>query len=505
MKQEISTRHWKIWCYLGLLDILGAFAGFSSAYGLRISSGLIPYSLDTSFSMYLPLFFFSLVPFLLIMHGVGLYDRRNLFWGTEEYMLVFRACSYFVFSIIFISFFTRDVVVSRGWIISTWVLSILAVCAGRAFFRQYLRMLSKKGRLLDRVVILGASEASKAMAQQLETSGMVSVAGFLDDYNPSGTEVLPGKRILGPSRLFREIASREGANLAIVVPDAICWETRRNILKPGFSRSEPEIQIASEASSLSLMNMRVSFRGGIPLLRFKAGYTGGMSAVVKLVIDYALCLCMIPFAAPVMLTIALLLFIERKGPAIERFQVWGRDGGVFQTYKFRTGLATLKAYRSFRKKVQPRNNGRPMSPIEFFLFQSGLDKLPQLFNVLAGQMSLVGPRTIPVETAGANDAWLPVVLAVKPGIMGNWALREARDMEQEISVTLYYVRHWNVWMDLVIMCQTLFELVRTRMRSRIEKSPPAHVQDDAVDFVFPPPPHHEQQHESMSKPEGLIF
>lgn len=469
MNREISTRHWHIWCQLVLLDILGAFASFYLAFGLRISSGLIPYTEETSFEIYLLLYFFSLAPFLLIMHGVGLYDRRNLFWGTEEYIRVVRACSYFIFCIIFISFFMRDAVVSRGWIISTWVLSILALCAGRAFFRQYLRMLSKKGRLLDKAIILGASEASKAIAQKLEMSGMVSVAGFLDDYSPSGSEVLPGKRVLGPSRLFREIAAREGANLAIVVPDSICWETRRDILRPGLDYSEPEIQIASEASDLGLMTMRMSFRGGVPLLRFQTGYISGMGALVKLVIDYALCICLIPVAAPMMLIIGFLLLIERRGSIIESTQVWGRGGSVFQTYKFRTGLATVNALRSFRKRVAPCTNGRQMSSVERFLFRSGFDKLPQLLNVLMGQMSLVGPRTISVKTAGESDAWLPVVLAVKPGMIGSWALREARDLEQEISVTLYYVRHWSVAMDLVILCQTFFELVRTHFRRRIEK------------------------------------
>lgn len=471
MKQSIFSRPGRLAAYLLLPDLLATFAAFILAYEARISSEFIPYYQHVSFGDYLRMYLMSVVVFLLIFYGVGLYDRRNLFWGAEEYDRVIRGCAYYAVSIVLLSFFIREPFASRGWLIANWAFSIIFLCAGRALFRQYLKRLAKAGHLLDRVLLLGVSEGSINIAQRLEQTGMVKVVGFLDDYSPLGTEIMLGRKVLGPARAYKRIAAQTGANLVILIPHAVSWEAKSEILRPSSGPVEPELQIASEAGDLNLMSMRVSFRGGVPLLRFQSGYAEGLDSIFKIALDYVLCLALLVLTAPVMLVITAVLLVQGGGPVIERVRIWGKNGKAFVTYKFRTGAASATVYRSFRKTGQPSIQGRQLKSVERFLFQTGLDKLPQLFNVLAGKMSLVGPRTIPTELSNGHEKWLPVVLAVKPGIIGNWALKETADHDQEISLTVYYVRNWSIWLDIAILGQTAFEIARTRFRSRIIAKP----------------------------------
>ena len=152
---------------------------------------------------------------------------------------------------------------------------------------------------------------------------------------------------------------------------------------------------------------------------------------------------------------------------MESFEVLGKNGRTFRTYKFRTGMRSPASYRSFHKRISIECTGEAVGCLERLLFRTGLDKLPQFFNVLQGKMSIVGPRTMPPDSAGRCGQWLYSLLAVKPGITGNWALHETKDPEQEIALTLHYVRNWSIWADLAIIGQTAFELFRTRLRSRL--------------------------------------
>ena len=202
---------------------------------------------------------------------------------------------------------------------------------------------------------------------------------------------------------------------------------------------------------------------------FQSGYVTGLDAFLKAVMDYGLTLVFFILTCPLMAMVGLIFWWRDEARIIDRFPVMGRNGRTFLTYKFHTGMSTPASYRSFRRKVPLQNGDSGNSAFQTFLFKTGLDKLPQLINVLKGDMSLVGPRTIPTEEKDRYDLWLPGILAVNPGITGSWALHEARDLEQEMGLMQNYVRSWNIWTDAGILIQTFFELIRTRFRTRLSK------------------------------------
>ena len=205
---------------------------------------------------------------------------------------------------------------------------------------------------------------------------------------------------------------------------------------------------------------------GHALLRFRPGYVNGLDTALKACMDYTMGLFLLVLTAPLIMILALLLWVQGVKPIIRGFDVLGRNSRPTRIYKFGTGVDVPTSYRSFRRKDTLNLHPATMTGVGRFLFQTGMDKLPQLFNVLMGRMSIVGPRIVPAEASSQYGLWLTGILAVKPGLIGIWALRETRDLEQEISLTLYYLKNWSAWNDLEVFGQTILQILRTRLRTK---------------------------------------
>jgi len=160
-------------------------------------------------------------------------------------------------------------------------------------------------------------------------------------------------------------------------------------------------------------------------------------------------------AAPLMLLIALAIWLTDGPPILERHAVLGLQGKPFRTIKFRTDLIGA-ARRRLGMVLPPEivENPRVSSQVGRFLYRTELDKLPQLFDVLRGCMSLVGPRTVSTTQEETYRHWLPNLLTVKPGWTGPWAVSGRETLEEEMRLTLYYIRNWTIWLDLQVLFQS---------------------------------------------------
>jgi len=460
----------RLWGFLIFMDLMAVGAAFLLAYWVRIHSDIIPYYSEAAIEEYLCLYMYSIPVIFLIFQGTHLYDRHDLFYGTSEYIMAVKGCTFYILAIIVLSFIVHAPPPSRGWLLGVWIFSIGFICVGRFLFRRILRRVCGNGSTLEKVLIIGANEEAKAIAERLEETGMMEVVGFLDEFNPCGEEIWSGKIVLGPPYRYSEICQQKGVNLVILVPDATSWETQREILRETISLKGIEVNIAPGFNELYTTAMRVSFKGNTPLLRFRPGYVTGLDAMLKECMDYTLALFLLILTAPAIVTLALILWFQGVWPVIEGFDVLGKNGRPFHIYRFRTGVHMPTSYRSFRRNGNLVVRKHMIPGIGHFLFQTGMDKLPQLFNVLMGQMSLVGPRIVPLEASSKYGPWLTGILVVKPGMIGTWALRKARNLEEEISLTFHYVRDWSFGKDLAIFGQTLLEILKTRFRTRIAET-----------------------------------
>lgn len=460
MNNNSSLRKWRlVLLSLASLDALALAGAFFLAFWLRISSGLLSYGVEADLDAYIRLFVLSLPLFWLIFYAVRLYDPHDLFYGTMEYVLVTKAVTYGIIAVIVLGFFHHRAA-SRGWVFLFWPLAVLMVNSGRFAFRRLIRRRFRAGFGPDRALIVGASEEARAIARRLIETGRMEVRGFLDDFNPIGQEVIREIRIIGVPRDYEQIARREGATHIILVPGAVGWETTQELLLAATGRNGLQISLSPGFVELSA-SLRVSYVGYIPLLRFRPGYASAPDKLLKAGGDLVLGICFIVLCLPVMFAVALWILWRNGRPIFAKEEVLGKSGVPFNAFAFRISR-DKSAHRSFYPESQyGENNLTDNIPfLENVLFRCGINKLPQLFNVILRKMSLVGPRPIAKEREHQYGIWLPSLLTVKPGITGPWAIQNTGNLQHEISQSLLYIHTWTPLKDLQFLLLAAFSTLQ---------------------------------------------
>ncbi|MFC1997184.1 sugar transferase, partial [Chloroflexota bacterium] len=188
-------------------------------------------------------------------------------------------------------------------------------------------------------------------------------------------------------------------------------------------------------------------------------------------LDYAITIPGLILISPILLAIAIIIKLDSPGPAIHRRQVMGMNGTKFYAYKFRSmrnnGDEILENHPELKDELAKNHklkNDPRITRIGHFLRKSSLDELPQLFNVLRREMSLVGPRMISPVEVEKYDQWDINLLTVRPGITGPWQVSGRSDIsyEERVQIDMFYVRNWTIWLDLQILVQTVPAVFQSR-------------------------------------------
>lgn len=371
-------------------------------------------------------FILLVLPFFsLIYLAVGLYDPQNLLGGTREYGAVFRGATYGLLAMVLFSFVTRRIV-SREWIVLSWAFALTLVGCGRFLIRRAAYQLRRRGLFTANTLIVGADARSVAVAQQLSQRGSgARIVGFLDDYVPTGSIIGAGHRVLGSASSLMEIAARTHADEAIVVPEALPWETLQTVLSTAGAAPNG-VLVHMPAGFYDLLTTRVglSERNHVPLLTVKKARLTPLEAIFKATLDYGLATVILIACSPLLALTAVWLWLTDHGVVLERQPVSGRYGMRFNVLTFAAqGPARVVFVR----------------------------KLPGLLNVLRGELSIVGPR--PVDPA--SETARP--LTIKPGLTGSW--RQVDDPDEQAVLDLYYIRSYSIWLDL----QVLFKRLKARI------------------------------------------
>jgi exopolysaccharide biosynthesis polyprenyl glycosylphosphotransferase len=463
----------RIW--LGLTDALALMLAFRAAYWVRfdlqvtLAPDVVP---DPAFY---PTLAAVLVPlWLVVLAGFNLYDGQKKLGGLEESSKIFNACSAATMLVIVATFIWPQFVVSRLWLVSAWLLSFIAVAASRFFARRFVYALRRRGWLLTPAVIVGTNEEAASLAAYLgdwrlsglRLVGVVAVSEAPDEVRDLG---LP---VLGTTRQIRTIVAEHGIEDLIVAITAV----KREELLWLSEEIDPWRNVCLRLSSglYELLTTRVTVRnfGTVPLLQVDKFRLTPAEAWLKRAVDYPLAIVGVLVLSPLLLLLAALVKLDSPGPVLHRRRVLGVSRKPFDAFKFRTmhvdgdrrlagNPAALAQLRSEHKlKDDPR-----VTRVGAWLRKFSLDELPQLFNVLAGQMSLVGPRMISPEEADKYGRHRLNLLAVKPGITGLWQVsgRSELSYDERVRIDMYYVRNYSVWLDLqILFIQTLPAVLRGR-------------------------------------------
>jgi len=371
-------------------------------------------------------------------------------WGAVVLMLI--ALAYFTQTSLA---FSRGFVV--GWIAISFVLLLLV----RVLFLLRLDTWRRAGRLSLEVAIIGAGELSRQLIRQLQRdgTGRYRIAGLFDDAPPGGVTAVEGYPVIGTvDDLIRLAQTRTFDEVVIALP----WSGATiNAAIKKLKTMPVNVKICPEHIGWSVPTVGFHALGGIPMLAALERPLSGWSLVVKAIEDRVLSALALLVFAPLLAAVALAIRIDSPGPVLFRQKRYGFANNEFTVFKFRT----MHHQPAEEPGVpQARRNDPRITRIGGFLRRTSLDELPQLLNVLLGDMSLVGPRPHAVahnvQFAQVIDDYLSRH-RVKPGITG-WAqingLRGETDtpekMRARVEHDLYYIDNWSLLLDLKILLLT---------------------------------------------------
>lgn len=354
---------------------------------------------------------------------------------------------------------------SRIWLATWLVLAFFALGLFRIWLTWRVLAWQRSGLLQRNLVVVGVGNSARRLIRHVNDAGANSgvrlVGAFAVDSDETASEV-EGLAVLGDlSDLLLYV--RSNAVDEIVV--AISWAREERIggVLDRLREAPVDVSLAPEPLAYRLADRRVDDIGGLPLTVVQERPLSGWSYVIKGIEDRVLALLILIMIAPILLIIAIIIRLDSPGPALFRQQRYGFNNNVFTVYKFRSMRTDAGDTRGGKQATR----GDPrITRIGAFIRKTSLDELPQLFNVLQGDMSLVGPRPHAVahneEYEGIIDQYLGRH-KVKPGITG-WAqihgLRGETDtpdkMEMRVQYDLYYIDNWSLWLDIKILFRTLF-------------------------------------------------
>ncbi len=453
-------------------DLISIGTAFFLAYQIRFET-LVYYS-NFSAEQYRQLVLVMLPAWLLLIASFQGYSFNILFGGLQEYSRVFNALSLGAILIMMVSFFTRnDSVISRGWLVISWLLAVTLTLTMRFLFRRIVYSLRRSGFLLAPAIVVGINEEGKALADQLknwETSGF-EIKGFVDPDESSRNMVLKPFIVLGGLKDLEEIIVKEHIEEIIVAPTALNREQLLEIYQIGTRKPDITVRLSSGLFEILSTRVRVKEFAYVPLLQLSDTRITGIDMVLKTLIDYMLTIPGLILISPLLLVIAVAVKLDSHGSILYRRRVMGLNGTEFDAYKFRSmytnGSEIIETNSDMREELEINfklKDDPRVTRVGKFLRKWSLDELPQLFNVILGQMSLIGPRMISPPEMEKYGKWGMNLLTVKPGITGMWQISGRSDLsyEDRIRMDMNYIRNWTLWLDIFILLHTPSAVVQKK-------------------------------------------
>ena len=421
--------------------------------------------------------FFLFIGFLGLWHihliAMGVYQTQRLASQREELTCVFRATTLGTFCVGLLSVIFRIRMVTLTFLIVFWLLTTLLVMASRMMLRSFLENLRRRGRNIRNVVIVGTNSRAINFAKKIgskKESGY-RVIGFVDEPWQGLSEFLKG-----PYRLacgFHQLAPflrRTVVDEVVIGLPIRSYYEQSSAIAALCELHGVVVRFLPGLFDLKLARPRADELDGDPLITLSTGHMDGWPVVLKRVLDITLSLLVLLSLAPVLLVVAALIKLTSDGPVFFMQDRLGVNKRRFRIYKFRTMVADAEQKQAalehlneqqgpvFKIQADPR-----VTPIGRILRKTSIDELPQLFNVLRGEMSLVGPRPLPVrDYKGFDQDWHRRRFSVRPGITCLWQIsgRNSIGFDKWMELDMRYIDEWSLWLDFRILAGTIPAVLR---------------------------------------------
>jgi Undecaprenyl-phosphate galactose phosphotransferase WbaP len=411
-------------------------------------------------------FIFPFVYFLFLCYE-GMYIKRLPFWKNVE--VIFRICTYIGALTIAMMYFTGTAEnISRIFVGLIWLISFIYLISARHITK---RMLVSTGLWQKPVVIVGAGKTAEILARNFENEPNLGykIIGLIEDN-------LMERSLIHRYQCIGSFTDADQAIIASGVQDVI-------IAAPGLSREEmldlvyriqPHVRnltIVPDLFGVPLSNMEVEtlYNDKTVMLKVSNNLSLFRNRLVKKIFDMVLGIVILIFIIPLLLLISLIIKYDSKGPALHLDKRLGKKGKQFLCYKFRTMYVEADnmlekhfelnpdAKEEWGKFAKLKNGDPRVTNIGKWLRKYSLDELPQIINVLTGDMSLVGPRPYLPREKAKMGYLANTILETVPGITGLWQVSGRNEIEFEgrLQLDSWYVRNWSVWHDMVLLVKTI--------------------------------------------------
>jgi undecaprenyl-phosphate galactose phosphotransferase len=469
--RRVADKAFQVSSFL-LADALALISAFLAAHLIR--TDILPHLFHRFDAAALTVADYARLSWLSLIYVVffvkeGLYVRRRPFWVEVRhlYTAIFFATGFFLAALTL----TRNAAhVSRATIGIMMAIMLITAPLARYLVKS---LLFKCGPWRKRILILGATPTAELLAHNLGRDPFLGyeVTGFLDDDLPSGRP-FGGLTVLGGVRELPRLLEQTRSSDVLVAISSLSRERLQSIIAMCEQCTE-SVRLVPDVLGFGLAGTEIEMVQQVPIISMNYNLRKPWNIALKVVLDRTLALLLLVLCSPLLVLTALLVALESRGPILFSQRRVGYGYG-FQCYKFRTMYVDaderlqrwLSAHPEHQAEWEEFRKLRGFDPrvtrVGALLRRCSLDELPQLWNILRGDMSLVGPRPYmpnEIERMGPDpDRVLHTILITPPGLTGLWQVsgRSEVPFETRIRMDVHYVRNWSIWLDFVILWKTIW-------------------------------------------------
>ena len=434
--------------------ILAYYVRFHILPNIPVSKGIPP------FITYLTLLVIMLPLWYIVFKAFGLYRPRRISSKIAEGMNIAAATSIAIVILVTLTFFVRQYEFSRLTFLYFWINCVIFLSIERILFRELLRFIRKRGYNLRHALIVGTGSLGQDVTDRVHGHPElgIKIRGFLSEDNSQIGNELKGFKVLDTFENIRSVVMNQKIDMVLITLPLSAHEKLKDILND-IGDEMVSIMLIPDLLELATLRGGIGEFEGMPIISLRDTPLYGWNIVVKRVTDFVLSITILLAVSPLMLVISFLVKVTSRGPVFYSQERMGLDGKIFNMLKFRT--MEIQAEKETGPVWAAKNDSRRTS-IGTFLRKTSMDELPQFFNVLKGDMSIVGPRPEREFFIQQFRDKVPKYMLrhkMKAGITG-WAQvngwRGNTSLEKRIEYDLYYIENWSLRLDLVIMWLTIW-------------------------------------------------
>ena len=434
------------------LDLAMVLLSFFLAYKMRTFFTFVPVVYVEPLPGYLQFVFWTMPIWLVVFVVNGLYSTER-YGRFAEFGKIVISVSAAVAVILTWIFLSKTTFFSRLIIIYVWFIAIVLVAFARFLMHYIQKVLYHWNIGNHRVIVLGGNSSSKSLVHEIENnSGLgYKLVKVIDE------EAIPK---------LEAIFERYKAEEIIIANTHLSQSKTAEILE--FCRANHVgFKMTPDLFLVRSSHVGVQTLAGIPIMEFKRSPLDGWGRIIKRSVDFIGSIVLIVITSPLMILTAILVKLTSRGPILFRQERVGLEHN-FTFYKFRTMRAGAekehgKYIKKYGNMFKLANDPR-MTPVGKFLRKTSLDELPQFFNSLKGDMSLIGPRPPMPEEVKKYTHWQRRRLGIKPGITGLWQVsgRSEVSFDEWVRLDAYYIENWSLWLDFQIFLKTIWVIIKGR-------------------------------------------